>query len=154
MEDKIVRIRKELAGQGLDVGAQTIHWHLSQSHPDPPSMATIWRVLSRRGFIVAQPHKRPRCSYKRIEAKLPNQCWQLDMTHWKLVDGTGVEIVNFIDDYSRVCLGSKALPVATAADAVRVFHACADAWGMPEAVLTDIHPEFRPDCPFVDRPAA
>lgn len=137
LEDEIIRLRKELAGQGFDAGAQTIHWHLSQDDADPPSVASIWRVLSRRGFIVAQPHKRPRSSYRRFEAHLPNECWQSDMTHWKLADGTGVEIVNFIDDYSRICLGSQALPVASAADAVSVFHACAAAWGMPEAVLTD-----------------
>lgn len=137
LEDQIVRLRKELAGQGLDAGAQTIHWHLLQDHPDPPSAATIWRVLSRRGFIVAQPHKRPRSSYRRFEAHLPNECWQSDMTHWKLADGTKVEIVNFVDDHSRVCLGSRALPVATAPEVVGLFHACAAAWGLPESVLSD-----------------
>lgn len=137
LEDEIVRLRKELAGQGLDAGAQTIHWHLSRAGADPPSVATIWRVLSRRGFIVPEPHKRPRSSYRRFEAKLPNQCWQSDMTHWKLADGTGVEIVNFLDDCSRVCLGSKVLTAATAADAVSIFHACAAIWGLPQSVLTD-----------------
>lgn len=139
VEDEIVLLRKQLAGKGLDAGAQTIHYHLAQAHPHPPSVATIWRVLSRRGFIVPEPHKRPRSSLRRFEAQLPNQCWQADMTHWKLADGTKVEIVNFLDDCSRLCLGSRAMPVATAGEVVSLFRACGDAWGLPESILTDIH---------------
>jgi hypothetical protein len=30
--DLIVRLRKDLAGQGLDAGPQTIAWHLEQHH--------------------------------------------------------------------------------------------------------------------------
>jgi transposase InsO family protein len=117
-------------------------------------VATIWRVLGRRGFIVPEQHKRPRSSYRRFEAQLPNRCWQSDMTPWKLADGTKVEIVNFLDDCSRVCLESRVFFAATAPDVVSTFHACADAWGLPESVLTDIHSESCPDCPFADRPAA
>lgn len=45
--------RKKLAEQGLDAGAATIAAHLATEHPTPPSTATIWRILSRRGFVVA-----------------------------------------------------------------------------------------------------
>lgn len=31
-----------------------------------PAVATIWRILSRRGFITAHPHKRPRSAWKRF----------------------------------------------------------------------------------------
>ena len=137
LENEIVLLRKQLEGDGLDAGAQTIHYHLSKRHPQLPSVSTIWRVLKRRGFVVAEPHKRPRSSYKRFEAALPNECWQSDMTHYSLAGGTGVEIVNFIDDYSRVCLGSRALPVTTALDVVSTFYECARVWGFPASVLTD-----------------
>ena len=59
------------------------------------------------------------------------------MTHWQLEDQTGVEIVNFIDDYSRAVLCSVVLRVATAADVVRLFYSCADAYGLPRSVLSD-----------------
>jgi len=49
-----------------------------------PAVATIWRILSRRGFVTPQPQKRPRSSWKRSKAELPNQCWQADVTHWQL----------------------------------------------------------------------
>lgn len=72
-EDEIVRLRKQLAEEGLDAGAVTIHWHLSRSHDAVPSVSSIWRVLKRRGFVVPQPKKRPRSSFIRFEAALPNE---------------------------------------------------------------------------------
>ena len=47
-------------------------------------------MLARRGFVVPQPQKRPRCSYVRFCAELPNECWQADTTHWALADGSDV----------------------------------------------------------------
>ena len=87
LEDQIVRLRKELTELGVDAGAQTIHYHLSLGRTEVPSVSTIWRVLRRRGFVVPEPHKRPRSSWVRFEATLPNECWQSDVTHWRLRDG-------------------------------------------------------------------
>ena len=137
IEDQIVRLRKELAEQGLDSGAETIHYHLALSCERVPSVSTIWRVLRRRGFVTPQPHKRPRSSWVRFEAKLPNECWQSDVTHWALADGTGVEIVNFIDDHSRLAVASRALPTATAHTVLEVFREAGARWGFPAALLTD-----------------
>ncbi len=102
-----------------------------------PSRATIHRVLVRRGFVVAQPQKRPRSSWQRFEADLPNECWQSDMTHWQLAGDAHVEIVNFIDDYSRAVMASVAVPVATAADVVRIFYGATSTYGFPASVLSD-----------------
>ena len=82
VEDAIVALRKDLAGAGLDAGAQTIAWHLRRQAGSAPSAATIWRILSRRGFVIPQPHKRPRSSWRRFQADLPNELWQADITHW------------------------------------------------------------------------
>lgn len=139
LEDKIVRLRKTLEKQGYDAGAATIAEYLTR---DPavvnvPAVSTIWRILSRRGFVVPQPHKRPRSSWKRFCADLPNQCWQADVTHWRLADHTEVEILDLIDDYSRVVLASHARPVTTGADVVDTFVAAFATWGTPAGVLTD-----------------
>src|SRR6516165_2381134 len=105
MEEEIVALRKELSALGVDAGAHTIHYHLQRRHRRRrravPSVATIWPVLSRRGFVTPQPHKRPRSSWRRFAAELPNECWQADVTHWALADGSEVEILNVIDDHSR-----------------------------------------------------
>jgi len=59
------------------------------------------------------------------------------MTHWHLANDQPVEIVNFIDDYSRAVLASVAVPVTTAKDVVRIFFDCAANYGLPRSVLSD-----------------
>jgi transposase InsO family protein len=137
LEDQIVAWRKRLAEDGLDAGSRTIAWHLNQEGVEVPSLSTIHRVLRRRGFVIPQPQKRPRSSWVRFESDLPNETWQSDMTHWHLGDGQPVEIINFVDDYSRAALSSVAVPVATAPEVVRVFYETAALWGLPASVLSD-----------------
>src|SRR6266498_625538 len=137
LEDEIVALRKELAELGLDAGAASIHYHLGTRHEAVPSVSTIWRVLRRRGFVVPQPHKRPRSSWVRFEAQLPNQCWQSDVTHWRLADATEVDIVNFLDDHSRLAVASEVLASASAPTVLEVFRKAGARWGFPAALLTD-----------------
>jgi transposase InsO family protein len=137
LEDEIVALRKGLTDLGLDAGAQTIHYHLGLRFEQVPSVSTIWRVLSRRGFVTPQPHKRPRSSWVRFEAQLPNECWQSDVTHWYLKDDTEVEIVNVIDDHSRLAVGSRVFAQATAPKVLEVFLEAGSRWGLPAALLTD-----------------
>jgi transposase InsO family protein len=91
----IVGLRKELAGQGLDAGPHTIAWHLRHHHQVTVSAATISRYLTRQGLVVPEPKKRPRSSYLRFAAELPNERWQSDFIHHHLADGTEVEIVSW-----------------------------------------------------------
>jgi transposase InsO family protein len=137
LEDKIVAQRKRLAEDGLDAGARTIAWHLERDGGPVPALSTIHRILRRRGFVTPQPQKRPRSSWIRFESDLPNETWQSDMTHWHLKDDQPVEIINFVDDYSRAALSSVAVPVATAPEVVRVFYETAALWGLPASVLSD-----------------
>jgi transposase InsO family protein len=141
MEDEIVALRKSLAGEGLDAGAHTIRYHLLLRHRRNkkvvPSVATIWRVLCRRGQVVSQPQKRPRSSWRRFAADLPNECWQADVTHWALGDGTEVEILNVLDDHSRLLVASRAFAPTRATDVVETFHHAAVTWGFPASMLTD-----------------
>jgi len=137
VEDAIVALRKELVELGLDAGARTIAYHLASAKPMVPAISTIHRIPVRRGFVTAQPHKRPRSSWQRFEAALPNECWQTDMTHWHLKDERHVEIVNFIDDHSRAVMASVAVEVATAPEVVRIFFETAATYGLPASVLSD-----------------
>src|SRR5690606_9238529 len=104
---------KELDDAGLDAGAATIWSHLSDrlgADVALPSEATIWRVLTRRGFIVPQPHKAPHHAYRTFQADWANECWQLDDIDWELEDGSPVKIITLIDDCTRLCPGLKAAP--------------------------------------------
>jgi transposase InsO family protein len=138
LEDEIVSIRKHLAEEGLDAGPQTIQVHLERRHRGfAPSVSTIARVLRRRGLVVPEPKKRPRSSYNCFEAQLPNECWQTDVTHWLLSDGTPVEVINFLDDHSRLCVASVVVEVTKTTDVVRVFHEARAIYGTPAAALSD-----------------
>ena len=133
----IVRLREELIAAGHDAGAVTIAHHLRPLVDNVPAVATIWRTLSRQGLVTPQPHKRPKSSFIRFEADLPNQLWQGDITLWALADGTEVEILNFLDDHSRLLVASDALIRFKAADVLHSFVAAGHAWGLPESLLTD-----------------
>jgi transposase InsO family protein len=137
LEDAIVLLRKSLTDRGFDAGADTIRYHLAKHFDPVPAAMTIHRGLRRRGFVTPQPQKRPRSSWIRFESALPNETWQSDMTHWHVKDGVEVEIVNFIDDYSRAVLCSSVLKVAKSADVVRLFYQTAENYGLPESVLSD-----------------
>ena len=106
--DLIVQLRKDLAGQGLDAGPDTIRWHLTQHHDITVSSATISRYLTRAGLVTPEPKKRPRASYLRFQAAMPNETWQSDFTHYPLTDTTafpdGVEIISWLDDCTRYAL--------------------------------------------------
>ena len=139
VEDAIIRLRKTLTKQGYDAGAATIAEHLTR---DPavtkvPAVATIWRVLSRRGFVVPQPHKRPRSAWKRFCAEQPNELWQADVTHWQLADHTGADILNLLDDHSRLAIASLARRTITGPDVTTTFTTALSSWGPPASLLTD-----------------
>jgi transposase InsO family protein len=158
VEEEVVRLRKELSRQGLDAGADTIRTHLtrqlarrrarglgrrtprsetSTSRTWVPAVSTIWRILVRRGFVVPQPHKRPRSSWRRFAAEQPNERWQADTTHWELADGTAVEILNLLDDHSRLAVACRPRRTITGPDVTHTFQDAFLRWGIPAGVLTD-----------------
>jgi transposase InsO family protein len=137
LEAAIVALRAELAAAGHDAGPATIAHHLARRSGAAPSVATVWRILRRHGLITPQPHKRPRSSFIRFEAALPNELWQADTTHWRLADGSDVEILDLVDDHSRLLLAADAFQTVKGGDVVRTFLAAAEAYGAPAALLTD-----------------
>jgi transposase InsO family protein len=137
IEDEIVAIRKNLDRHGHEAGAATIAFHLEQRQGTSPAVSTIWRILVDRGFVTPQPHKRPTSSYLRFAAEQPNERWQADITHYRLADGTDVEILNLLDDHSRYCLDSSTQYVFKGLDVDRRFRKAADLHGYPASLLTD-----------------
>jgi transposase InsO family protein len=137
VEAAIVALRAELTEAGHDAGPATIAHHLRGRFGSAPSAATVWRILRRHGLITPQPHKRPRSSFVRFEARLPNELWQADTTHWRLADGSDVEILDLIDDHSRLCLAAAAFRTVKGGDVVRTLLAAVEAHGVPVGLLTD-----------------
>jgi transposase InsO family protein len=133
----IVALRKELSGQGLDAGPDTICWHLEHHHRERVSPATVSRHLTRQGLVVPEPKKRPKSSYIRFQAEQPNQCWQSDFTHYRLAGGSDTEILAWLDDHSRLLLRLTAHQPVTGAVVLAAFRAAAAAYGAPASTLTD-----------------
>jgi transposase InsO family protein len=134
---RTVKLREQLQREGHDAGAATIAYHLTHEIEGAPSVSTIWRILRRQGLVLAQPQKRPRSSLIRFEAELPNEMWQTDITHWQLQDEQHVEILNVIDDHSRLFIASQAFTTTKAKDVVDVFHKAASLHGLPACLLSD-----------------
>ena len=137
MQEAIVSLRTELDAAGHDSGPHTILHHLRLQYAEVPSRSTIWRILKRHGLITPEPHKRPRSSFVRFEASLPNQMWQSDFTHWHLADDSVVEILNYLDDHSRFLLGCDAFPRVKGGDVVQTFYNACNQHGFPASLLTD-----------------
>ena len=132
-----MRLRKELSGQGLDAGPQTICWHLEHHHRVRVSAATVSRYLTRAGLVTPEPRKRPKSSRIRFAAELPNECWQSDFTHYPLAGGSDTEILAWIDDHSRLVLSLTAHWRVTGPIVLAAFRAACTGHGVPASTLTD-----------------
>ncbi len=137
VRERIVGLRVDLVARGLDAGPATIAWHLGREGLAVPSSSTIRRVLHAAGLVVPEPRKRPRSSWIRFEAAAPNEVWQSDFTHWRLADGTAVEIIDWLDDHSRYLLACSAFRRVSGDDVVATFTVAGEAYGWPAATLTD-----------------
>ena len=134
---RVIELRHQLIADGLDAGPVTIAWHLQREGARPPAPSTISRILTQAGLVDPQPRKRPRSSYLRFEASQPNDLWQSDFIHWRLADGSDVEILNWLDDHSRYLLSCAAHRPVTGVVVVAAFLDAVDRHGPPVATLTD-----------------
>ncbi len=135
--DLAVNLRSELESEGLDAGPHTICWHLRQRHHITVSPSTIRRRLAELGLVEPNPKKRPKSSYVRFAADLPNEMRQSDFTHWRPADGSTTEIITWLDDHSRFALPVSAHRRITGPIAADTFAETADQHGFPASVLTD-----------------
>jgi len=134
MEEAFVLARKALPVQ---YGAQTIAYHLDRTGQPAPSVATIHRILVRRGMVTPQPAKRPKVAWKRFEWPRPNDAWQIDATSWALADGKTVWIMDVLDDHSRALVAARVDTGPTAKAAWDAFTCAVQDWGLPAAVMND-----------------
>lgn len=134
IQQQIIQLRKTLTTQGLDAGPTSIKHHLP---PNSPSTTTIWRILHNHHLITPQPQKRPRSSWHRFEADLPNECWQSDFTYWQLADNTTIQIISWLDDHSRYLIHISAHQSISTRTVIETFTTAQDKHGLPASTLTD-----------------
>ena len=138
----ILELREKLTATGLDAGPDTIKWHLEHHHSTVVSRATISRYLSRHGLVLAEPKKKPKSSYLRFAAAMPNETWQSDFTHYRLRrpdgrPGADTEILTWLDDCSRYALSVTAHHRVTGPIVLRTFREAVAEHGIPASTLTD-----------------
>ncbi len=152
----IIGLRTRLTGKGLDAGPDTIAWHLAQHHGAVVSPATISRTLTRAGLVEPEPRKRPKSSYIRFEASLPNETWQSDFTHYRLTTGVDVEVLTWLDDCTRFAINVTAHRAVTAIIVRDTFRQAVRTAGIPASTLTDNGMVFPPStsCREVPPPPA
>ena len=137
LRKEIITLRTELLAKGLDAGAASIAWHLGEAKQHVPALSTIWRILRAAGLVTPTPSKRPKAYITRFEAVQPNETWQSDFTHWRLADGSDVEIINWLDDHSRLLLHCSVYKSITGKIVINTFNECRKSYGTPFSTLTD-----------------
>ena len=140
--DLIVELRQKLTATGLDAGPDTIGWHLAHHHGITVSRATISRYLTKHGLVVPEPKKKPKSSYIRFAAAMPNETWQSDFTHYRLTrpdgrPGPDTEILTWLDDHSRYALHVTAHHRVTGPIVLATFRETVATHGIPASTLTD-----------------
>ena len=133
-EEAIVRLRKDLP---LECGAQTIAYHLARRGETPPSVATIHRVLVRRGMVDSSAGE---ATQGRLEAVCvaPAQRRLADRRH-RLGSGRRqtVWIMDVLDDHSRALVAARVDTGPTAKAAWDAFTTAVETWGLPARVMND-----------------
>lgn len=137
LRNQIIDMRKQLVRSGLDAGPETIAFHLHRQGLRVPSTSTIRRIITNAGLVTPQPQKKPRSSFIRFEAAMPNECWQADITHLHLLDGTRLEVLDFIDDHSRYLLSITAAASFSGPAVAAELQRLIATYGPPASTLTD-----------------
>jgi transposase len=138
----IVELRAKLTTAGLDAGPDTLAWHLAHHHGIRVSVSTVSRTLTRAGLVTPALNKRPKASYHRFAASVPNETWQADFTHYRLTHPNGTpgpdnEILTWLDDCTRYALSVIAHPRVTGPIVHASFWATIARHGTPASTLTD-----------------
>jgi transposase InsO family protein len=103
-----------------------------------PAVATVHRVLARRGLVELRPrHQPPPGGWQRFERAHCNELWQIDGTQHRYADGTEFWVIDLIDDHSRFLLAAAVTATLTGAAAWAVVRGAVAEHGMPAEILSD-----------------
>jgi transposase InsO family protein len=96
-------------------------------------------------LVVPEPKKRPKTSYIRFQAAMPNETWQSDFTHYRLTrpgdpeprTGPDCEVITWLDDHARYALHISAHVRVSGPIVLATFRETAGQHGYPASTLTD-----------------
>jgi hypothetical protein len=102
--------------------------HLIPKSTAPPSQTGLIRRPRVAGTVITVFARPPTlCSAAQL-----NETWQSVVTHWRLAEGSDIEILNWLDDHSRLlschllprCEGSLRVPGGMQAGRRKVISRC------------------------------
>lgn len=135
VEQRIVELRKHRRW-----GAPKLQRLLEQELGWAPAIATIHRILDRRGLVQ---HRKPRRSREKpartpFEADRPNALWTADFKgHFRTRDGLVCHPLTIQDACSRFLLECRALPTLSLDPALSCFRRAFRTYGLPDRIRTD-----------------
>ncbi len=120
------------------LGARKLHFlMLRNGEGDVPCARTVNAILKRNGALDARAAAAAR-RYERFEKAEPNDMWQMDYKGWfRMAGGQKCHPLNVIDDHSRFCVRSVALPSQTLELALPVLLGAFAEYGLPRSILCD-----------------
>lgn len=134
IEAKILEIRHEHPAMGARKIARIME---NQGQKGIPSPSTITEILRRNGEITPEASAAPK-AIQRFAMEHANDMWQTDYKgHFRLPDGSECHPLNIIDDHSRYCLCSRAMPNETFETFQPVLTDLFQEYGMPRSFLSD-----------------
>ena len=137
----------ELASQFGRYGYRRITALLRQRgwHVNHKRVERIWR--RERLKVPAKQPKRRRLWFNdgscvRLWPAWKDHVWAYDFLHLRLNDGTGIRLLNVIDEYSRACLAIRAARSIRSADVIEALAELMVTRGVPDHIRLDNRPEF------------
>jgi transposase InsO family protein len=102
------------------------------------SESAAYRALARLN-LVDPAARRPRDrKWKRWERGSPMELWQMDVVGgFVLADGTRAKVLSGVDDHSRFCVSARLMTRESSRGVCDGLTRALQAYGMPEAILTD-----------------
>jgi transposase InsO family protein len=110
-------------------------WRL-EGHRVPPRRA---RVGGRRAEGTAQ-----NAAWNR-PATAPNEVWSYDFVSARTCRGGAIRILNVVDEFTRVCLGSHVSVAIGSREVIRVVGQLFATYGAPKVIRSDNGREFTAD---------
>jgi putative transposase len=101
------------------------------------SHMTIYNILKKEGYIMAQKNKQRQRVYAKYERQYANELWHMD---WAIFDG--LNVLAIIDDASRFIVGYGIYKEATVENTIEVTRKAIEKYGAPDAILTDRGSQF------------
>ncbi len=124
----------------MPMGAVKIELYLKLNRKPHLPHNRIQKILEQAGKTQKIDKKIRRKKWVRYERKHSNSLWHTDFCEVE-----GKQIISFIDDASRLIVGSGEFDAATTDNAMEVFNKAQAAYGKPKQVMTDHGTQFCSD---------